>query len=185
MLHADVAPEPWWLDKLITEAEKHEADLMAAVVPMKDMNGFTSTAIARAGASRIFCRLMMHQVRHPLFPDTFNIDLAASALENLPDPFRVNAVPREALLVNTGCFVCRFDGPWCERVWFSIEDGIGKTGELWQATSLSEDWVFSRRVAEQGAKVMATRLISLAHKGPIDFHSHTPWGKPRDDANLA
>src|SRR4051812_1607979 len=39
MLHADVAPEPWWLDKLIAEAEKQGADLLSAIVPIKDERG--------------------------------------------------------------------------------------------------------------------------------------------------
>ena len=49
MLHSDVAPEAWWLDKLIAEAEKHQADLLSAVVPIKSDLGLTSTAILKRG----------------------------------------------------------------------------------------------------------------------------------------
>src|SRR5262245_66081079 len=34
MLHADIEPSDWWLDTLITEAEKHGADMMSAIVPL-------------------------------------------------------------------------------------------------------------------------------------------------------
>src|SRR5262245_13324495 len=43
MLHADIVPEPWWIDKLIAEAERHGADFMSAVVPIKNHSGVTST----------------------------------------------------------------------------------------------------------------------------------------------
>src|SRR5438034_6910050 len=49
MLHSDVIPEAFWLDKLIAEAEKHQADMMSAVVPIKTDQGLTSTAICRPG----------------------------------------------------------------------------------------------------------------------------------------
>src|SRR5262245_1253458 len=35
MLHADVDPELWWLDRLIEEAEQHGADLLSTVIPIK------------------------------------------------------------------------------------------------------------------------------------------------------
>lgn len=185
MLHADIEPEHWWLDKLIAEAEAHQADLMSAVVPMKNFDGLVSTAIARPGGdSHIFCRLTMQQVRHPLFPDTFGIHEAADALEQLPPPLQVRDVPREALLANTGCFICRLDRPWSEQVWFSLVDGIEKVNGLWQHVTLSEDWVFSGRVARHGGKVMATRTVSLAHRGITAFESTNVWGHPRDIHNL-
>ena len=44
-----------------------------------------------------YCRLTQHQIWHPQFPETFGINEATSALEQLPDPYRVSEVPREAL----------------------------------------------------------------------------------------
>jgi len=181
MLHADIEPDWWWLDTLFAEAERHGADLLAAVVPLKDGTGLTSTAIARPGSRYLpFCRLTMRQVRHELFPETFGIVEAADALERLPGELRVAGVPREALLVNTGCFVCRLDRPWCERVWFTINDAIEQVNGKWAVKTQSEDWTFSRMAAEQGAKVMATRILPLAHKGSGQFHSTLAWGYPSD-----
>ena len=48
MLHDDVVPEAFWLDKLIAELELHSADVMSAVVPVKSGNGLTSTAVGDA-----------------------------------------------------------------------------------------------------------------------------------------
>src|SRR5262245_60422469 len=77
MLHADVGPEPYWIDRLIAEAEKQGADLLSAVVPIKNQYGFTSTAIYRPGGPvGRFYRLSMSQVLHPSFPETFDIHAA-------------------------------------------------------------------------------------------------------------
>jgi len=182
MLHSDIEPDYWWLDKLIAEAEKHDADLMSAIVPIKDDRGLTSTAIAQPDSQfRQFCRLTMRQVRHETFPDTFGIREAAEALEKLPDPLRIANVPREALLVNTGCVVCRIDRPWCEKVWFAMHDGIECVGGQWAPVQQSEDWVFARNVAEQGGKVMATKLVALAHKGSAPYYSTHVWGHAKDE----
>jgi hypothetical protein len=181
MLHADVTPEPWWLDKLIAEAEAHDADLLSAVVPLKSLDGATSTAIARPGTQfGTFCRLTTQQVNHPLFPATFGIAEAAAALAILPEPLGIRDAPREALLVNTGCMVCRLDRPWCERVWFSIDDAIEKIDGLWKAVFQPEDWSFSRRVTAEGGKVLATKSLEVLHRGQMDFRSNQTWGRAVD-----
>src|SRR5262245_17498739 len=46
MLHDDIDPEKYWLDKLIDELEAQELDLLSVVVPIKDRRGMTSTALA-------------------------------------------------------------------------------------------------------------------------------------------
>ena len=90
MLHSDVEPVEWWIDKLIAEAEKYGADMMSAVIPLKNFTGSTSTGIANAGkAFNQFCRLTQSQVRHPSFPETFGINEAVDALAALPEPLRV------------------------------------------------------------------------------------------------
>ena len=35
MLHADIAPEAGWLDALLEECDKHEADLVSRVCRLK------------------------------------------------------------------------------------------------------------------------------------------------------
>src|SRR5690349_4749240 len=42
LLHADIVPEEWFVVKLIALAEQHDADVMSAVVPIKEPTGVTS-----------------------------------------------------------------------------------------------------------------------------------------------
>ena len=182
MLHADIGPEPWWIDKLIAEADKQQADLLSAVVPIKSQFGMTSTAIWRPGGpvGRPY-RLSMAQLLHPAFPETFDIHAAVEALARLPDDLREEGLPREALLVNTGCMVLRLDRPWAdERLWFDDLNGIERVNGELQAVCKSEDWYFSHRVAQEGGQVMATKRVKLTHRGFCHFPSDHAWGQPRD-----
>lgn len=185
MLHTDVEPAEWWIDVLIAEAEKYGADMMSAVIPLKNETGSTSTGIANAGSAfGQFCRLTQSQVHHPLFPETFGIVEAVEGLERLPEPLKILGAPREVLLVNTGCFVIRMTKPWAEQVWFEQTDAIEQKNGAWGPVSQPEDWNFSRKVAAVGGKVMATRLVNLIHRGEISYRSDQVWGQPRDLAGI-
>lgn len=196
MLHADIEPARWWLDTLIGEAEKHGADMISAVVPIKDTRGITSTAIASDEfANSIgqpwsletccqFGRLTQQQIHFPDFPDTFDINTLADSLEGLPHPLGVPKVPRHGLLINTGCMVLRIDRDWdWSRVFFSTIDGIQNTKDGWRLFDISEDWLFSWRVAKQGGKVMATKAVTAIHKGVGLFPNDKPWGTVASDCN--
>src|SRR6266404_8904723 len=43
MLHSDVEAEPGWLDTLIAEQQRVQADMVSAVIAIKDGRGLTST----------------------------------------------------------------------------------------------------------------------------------------------
>jgi hypothetical protein len=180
MLHSDIEPAAYWLDTLIAEAEKHGADLMSAVVPIKDQRGLLSTVIADPSSLYGgFTTLTLRQVHHASFPATFGIAEAASALEQLPEELRVAEVPRSTLLVNTGCMVYRL-AHWRPGIKFEQLDEIMEVGPgLYDAVWQSEDFQFSRLVAVHGGKVMATRLVSVVHHGNAEFRSGEAWGQPR------
>lgn len=179
MLHSDIVPEDFWVDKLIAEALKHDADVMSAVVPIKEASGVTSTAISGPDDFTRFTRLTMKQIWHPSMPDTFDIRQLMAGRNFGFD------LSRTLLLVNTGCFVCRLDRPWCERVHFTIRDEVRRqVGGALTAHVEPEDWYFSRRVAEEGGKVMATRVVKLEHMGGMSYKSNTVWGQERDPAQL-
>jgi hypothetical protein len=183
MLHSDIGPEPWWLDLLVAEAERHGADLLSAVVPIKSEQGLTSTAVLLPGGLLgAFYRLTTAQVLHPDFPVTFDIEGAVDALARLPEELRCPDLPREALLVNTGCMVMRLNRPWAdERLWFDDLNAIVRVNGQFEAVCKSEDWHFSHRVAQEGGKVMATKAIRLVHRGVADYSSQQVWGKRRDE----
>lgn len=189
MLHADIIPELGFVDKLIALAEEHGADVMSAVVPIKGPDGITSTAISGENDFNRFTRLTTKLIYDPRFPPVFDVQEACTALANMG----YNSIPgdpgdvmpygwKPRLLVNTGCMVARLDRDWCSKVHFTINDRIvqGTNGSL-AAEVESEDWFFSRRVAEEGGKVMATTLVKLQHISySYAYHSHHIWGHDVD-----
>lgn len=173
VLHSDVEPEAWWVDKLIAEADANHADMLSVVIPIKDETGRSSTAIAGPDlvqTCRPFDMLTMQQVSHSLFPRTFAINDCCNALAQLPGQLRVANAPREALLLNTGCFVLRLTAniDW-SKIWFSMHDGIERTSTGFHPVNISEDWLFSYRVAQQGGRCMATTAVKVVHHGRAGY----------------
>ena len=165
MLHDDVAPEDFWLDKLIEELEAKQLDVLSVVVPIKDTKGLTSTAIDGGEVWRPKCRLTMAEVM------------------SLPETFTGEDIGGQ-LLVNTGCWVCRFDLDWAMKVCFTINDRIvfiPATGRC-EPRVEPEDWNFSRQCNRIGLKIGATRKIAISHRGEGDFSNQRVWGQKFDVA---
>jgi hypothetical protein len=196
MLHADIIPADGWLDQLLHDLEETGADLMAAVCPLKDSRGLTSTAIDDPEDPWcVYRRLTLTEV-HAL-PEVFG---AADC-----------GYPDRLLLANTGCWICRFDRPWRFRVHFEINDRVvfraenswcmdfgdktdeevgyvldGECGKgSFQAQGMSEDWNFSRQLGRLGGKVLCTRRVALKHMGENTFPNSEPWGEFKEDENTA
>jgi hypothetical protein len=186
MLHYDIRPQQFWLDVLVDQLICHSADWMSAVVPLtgKD-NGYTSTALAES-ADRLANRrrLTQSQLHHPRFPETFDVQMAALAIEQLPPPYRISQCPRGFLWCNTGCFVVRIDRDWdWTTVCFASDDRLVLSAGRYLEYVFPEDWTFSHRVAEAGGKVMATRLVKLTHTSEEtgkQYRSDEVWGHPVD-----
>lgn len=195
MLHDDVIPEDWWLDKLLQELEETEADVLSVVTPIKDQRGLTSVAISDPDNEwEVLRRLTMSEV----------YSLALS----LPETFGIEDCGYDPhfgykLLVNTGCWACRFDKPWrCEedlegnlKVFFTIRDRICRMTDrtpgvkpeqigMYNAWVMPEDWYFSRAVAELGCKVLATRKVKLTHVGAVPYPNSYGWGEYQIDEDL-
>lgn len=169
MLHDDIGPEDFWLDKLIEELEDRQLDVLGVAVPIKDTRGLTSMALDRPGDTWMPAgRISMHDVFQ--LPETFTS-------EDIGEP----------LLLNTGCWVCKFDIEWAKKLHFEINDRIvfntaadGGKGR-YQAQTEPEDWFFSRLCYEQGLKIGATRKVHVLHEGELEFTNHRPWGSARFD----
>jgi predicted O-methyltransferase YrrM len=161
MLHSDVEPEEGWLDKLIEEMEDRDLDMLGAVVPIKDLKGLTSIALQNPSgdAWRPLCRLTMKEVM------------------SLPETFTAEDTGYD-LLLNTGCWVCRFDSEVAKKVHFTIRDAIHFDEErgIHVAEVEPEDWYFSRRMREQGVRIGATRKVRLTHAGHMRFSNAAEWG---------
>jgi len=181
MQHADIGAPDWWLDAAIDELETSDLDVLGVVVPIKDMRGMTSLALARDDGDdwRPLCRLTMAEVHR--LPATFT-----------------SADVGHPLLLNTGLWVCRFDPAWARHVNFTINDRIvfDRTTDRYLAQTEPEDWRFSRLLHEIGApgsptdglrplRIGCTRKIPVRHRGDIDFASDRVWGEPFDSSWVA
>lgn len=161
MLHDDIGCEDFWLDKLIEELEEKQLDVLGVVVPIKDTRGMTSIALHRPDDNwEPECRLTMHDVFE--LPETFTSDDLGGA----------------PLLLNTGCWVAKWNQEWCRQVRFTINDRIvfDRPHNCYRPEVESEDWYFSRLLNEIGLKVGATRKVAVKHEGEIEFHNTRVWG---------
>ncbi len=173
MLHHDVCPQDGWLDVLMQEILKHDADVVSVAVPIKDNLGLTSTAIDDpAKVWEVERRVTMTELHR--LPETFS---AADC-----------GYPGRKLLVNTGCFVCRFDKSWRFPPFrFHIDDVVSYDSDrcVFKAEVRPEDWNFSRHVQQEGGKVLATRKVLLTHSGDVAYTNQEPWGDFKVDMAFA
>lgn len=185
MLHSDIVPEEWWLDKLIDKAEKHGAAMMGVAMPIKDRRGVNSTAILSPDSPwERYCRLTQKQLWHESFPETFDLGMMVDALAALPAPLTVKA-PRTALLANTGMMIVKLDRDWISQgVWFENHDAILRINGKWHTAVVPEDWYFSCQIAGAGGKVMVTRTVKATHYGVSGFPNTEQWGQDIDEECL-
>lgn len=179
MLHDDIGAEPYWLDKLIEELEAKQLDVLGVVAPIKDTRGMTSIALGRDSDSWVpWCKLSMH--------DVFQ----------LPETFTSEDVGRP-LLLNTGCWVMKWNQDVCRTLHFEINDRIvfNTQAGRYQSQTEPEDWNFSRQLHEVGApgsptdgmrplRIGATRKIAIEHTGEMKFTNTKPWGTDTYDEEL-
>lgn len=168
MLHDDIGLADCWLDLLIEELEANQFDILGVVSPIKDTRGLTSLALHREGDNwHPECRLSMRDIFE--LPATFTSD-------DLGKP----------LLLNTGCWVCKFNLEWARKIWFTVNDRIGfnTATNQYEALNESEDWFFSRLAHEMQLKIGATRKLGLAHDGAMTFVNTRPWGNNPFDVEV-
>lgn len=160
MLHDDIGAEDFWLDTLIDELEVKQLDVLGVVVPIKDHRGMTSIAIQQEGDNwEVGCRLTMHDVFK--LPETFTA-------QDVGNP----------LLLNTGCWVAKWNQQWCRQVHFEINDRIifDRPFNCYRPQVEPEDWFFSRQLNDLGLKLGATRKVRVRHQGEMDFMNTHAWG---------
>jgi hypothetical protein len=160
MLHADVEPGDWWLDALVEELEAKDLDVLSAIVPIKSSKGLTSAGYEAVPETewRIGGRLTMTEVFR------------------LPETFTEADVGRP-LVMNTGCWVCRFDPAWAKDVCFTIRDRIvADENGFHRAEVMPEDWGVSRQFRALGKRIGLTRKVALGHRGPMTWRNERPWG---------
>lgn len=159
MLHSDIGPEDYWLDMLIAELEAKQLDVLGVAVPIKDERGLTSLAVDGESTWRPKRRITQRELWS--LPETFTSD-------DVDGP----------LLLNTGCWVCKFDPAWADEVHFTVNDRIVYNAETkrYYAETEPEDWFFSRLCHELKLNIGATRIVNVKHRGQADFDNHKVWG---------
>lgn len=180
MLHSDIGAERGWLDILVRLIQDHAADVVSVVAPLKHPDGITSTGIDDPlDRYDPLKRFTMKEIAG--FPPTFNAEQAG--------------FPNCCLLVNTGCFIADLDKDWAHETnngrlisSFQFKDCIREDGGDMQVCSESEDWIFSRMLHREHAKVLATTEVSITHFGEIGFSNQGAWGRcavdPRSRAEV-
>jgi len=162
MVHSDVRPRanvmPGWFDRLLAEMELVKADVMAAIIPIKNTSGYTSTALDTCRWSPQ--RLTQHQINREL-PETWTT---------------------ESLLFNTGLMLVDLRGSWTTAPpFFTINDEIVQdTDGDWQIHCEPEDWNFSRMCRERGMSCFVTRVVPVDHFGTAMWSSDGVWGHQVD-----
>jgi hypothetical protein len=181
MLHSDIVPtDAGFVKILLDEMEQVGADVLSAVVPLKSETGITSTAIipdlawAHALSETVSGRRRLTMQELERMPQTFDAAMVAEGLE------MDGAEP--ALLVNTGMLLVDLRKPWVERVHFTINDALWQRADGKFVCDVEpEDWFFSSRAAEEGARVWATRKVKVEHVGSKGYSNQGAWGTLEHD----
>jgi hypothetical protein len=160
MLHDDVRPrQEDWIDLFFTEMASANAQVLSAIIPIKDMRGLTSTALdTDPWRPMRFTQRFVHESRPVTWTD-------------------------ERLLFNTGCMLIDFSGDWVEEVCFTIRDRIVREKGGWMAYVQPEDWDFSRQCRALGVRVAVTRAVTIDHFGVNYWPSDMVWGDAMDFGN--
>ena len=173
-LHADVAPEDGWVDILMQEMNEHQADFVSCVIAIKDGRGLTSTGVGKWGMDwQVKKRFTVKEILD--LPPTFSIE---------DTDFK-----DDILLHNSGCWLADLrsdvfhqrDGSGQGLVYFTIRDRIDFIDGKYQHHVEPEDWFFSRRLYEQGAKTFATRKVHIDHMGWAAYPNDKAWGLAVDE----
>ncbi len=161
MLHDDCQPKPGWLDVLLEELDRVDADIISTVLAIKDPRGFTTTGIRYPGTTQ--CRRFTKKELWRM-PETFSI-----ADTDEPD---------QILAIGTACWVCRLPvAGWPDKFpGFQNEHRIEWHGGEPSANFDSEDWIFSEWAANQGLKVYSTRKVHMGHQGAAFFMNNDNFG---------
>jgi len=177
MIHSDICPlmgepgnqDPRWLDILMAEMDRMEADLISVAVAIKDPRGLTSSGIG-----------------DPRQPWTPLKRFTVRELEDLPETFdATDAGFTDAyLLHNNGLWIADMrkrlwystDADGCPPVFFEYREKLGKIDGEWRHFQESEDWNFSRKLHAAGARTFVSSKVKCNHVGAMNFPNFGKWG---------
>jgi hypothetical protein len=183
MLHSDVIPvEPGFIGIMLHHLRQAGADVLSAVMPIKDDKGLTSTALLPDSACAGWKTDPVRRRRLTLreaekLPVTFDAHDVATLFNPRNAPDRRESALDPCLLVNTGLMLVDLSKPWVEQAHFQINDLVYRRPDgRFDADVEPEDWFFSRRAHQLGARVCATRAVKAQHAGRVNYPNHGAWG---------
>ncbi len=162
--HSDIVPEAHFIDVMVDIAEEKGAEILSAVVPIKDQNGLTSTALDEPVGD---------------MPPEWRVRrLTMTEINARPETFT-----ESNLLVNTGLILIKLSAPWLKDIHFHFDDAIIEHHGQRLAVLFPEDWMFSRDARKLGCTSQwVTRAVKLTHVGHQQFPNYGVWGKETDAA---
>lgn len=172
MIHDDVCPDPFWADTLLEEMIDHDADLVSAVVPLKNRSGLTSTAVE--GPDEWHPRPLSLREVFETERETFS---------------------RPTILLNTGLMLLRLDRLYDQfrstemgydfvaPVFRQRDEIMIRPGGRFEAVMKPEDFDFTRQVRRAGGRVFATRRVGLYH-GEKQYHNRSVWGDHEEKSRV-
>lgn len=171
-LHDDVRPSPDFITAMLEIMERSEADVVGCSIAIKDDRGLTSTCVTFVDGHEIWRRRItlreMNQL--PLFFDVSDVCKL----------FGYDA-SKCYLGVNTGLMMVRMAPAWVEKLLFHTGDQILKLPDgSFRYQVESEDWFFSRRVHEEGGRIVCTRAFEIQHLGVRKFSNFEMSGYDHD-----
>lgn len=210
MLHGDVQPmNDSFIHLMVDELEKHQYNVLHAVVAIKDNRGSTSTGIGPI-AEKWSATRKINVAELPRLPETFGVQDCLEKLE-WPEPNPLSRELRDpdslCMLGNTGCMLVKID-EWChEFPGFVIEDRVvverdgvvyppqkvaGKYSDHYKlikpakkdrklSNNVPEDWGMSRWCAREGLRVGCTKRVVAHHWGMSRFPANSQWGDEKRD----
>ncbi len=167
MLHSDVAPKGYWLDYMVEEAIRVNAEILSMCIRIKHFAYDYSTAMHVNGKYK---RLNERDLR------------------GLPRTFTRHEVARlwglreyGALCLNTGCWVARFTSDWVRQLQrpFILDGGIHWDKPNYPCWMESEDWMLSRQLHDMGVEGLYATQWDNCHKG---IAGYATWDNRRGDS---
>lgn len=159
MAHSDIKPyENDWLDIMLAEMEKANAQVLSAISPIKNWLGLTSTAFDNDAWRPT--RLMIDQ------------------MHKLPPTWTCNK-----LLFNTGLMLVDMRDSWTEEICFQVRNWMGKIDGQWTHRAEPEDWHFSRQCNKLGVRTYVTRAVTVEHSGFSMYSTKVKFGVETDPVN--
>jgi hypothetical protein len=161
MHHHDIRAEIFFLDSLMDEMERVDADILSVVMAICDDRGLSSTGIHVPGTW-----------------DTRRLTM--SEAHDLPPTFSIADTPWPGawLAINTGLMLCRFDKSWVDEFpGFQLRTRLIDADGKKFAVQWPEDFELSRWANERGLSVFATRKVAAWHRGEKEYGNSLPWGE--------